>query len=103
EASGVTRIFSPEDGQRMGLSGMIGAMMEACAVDLTEQPGRSSLTLEAITTGPQQSRHRALARWITALENGKTDPHLEAALKAAAKLSSAPTVGITGTGGAGKS
>ena len=34
-AYGVTRIFSPEDGQRMGLVGMIHAMLQACDVDLS--------------------------------------------------------------------
>jgi methylmalonyl-CoA mutase len=34
-AYGVTRIFSPEDGQRMGLVGMILSMIQACDSDLS--------------------------------------------------------------------
>src|ERR1700687_5423334 len=34
-AYGVTRIFSPEDGQRMGLVGMIRSMIQVCDIDLT--------------------------------------------------------------------
>src|SRR5207244_6903946 len=35
---GVTRIFTPEDGQKMGLQGMIGSMVAACDVDLAQAP-----------------------------------------------------------------
>jgi hypothetical protein len=37
-AYGVARIFSPEDGQRMGLVGMIQSMIQACDIDLSEFP-----------------------------------------------------------------
>src|ERR1700712_522033 len=48
-AYGVTRIFSPEDGQRMGLVGMIHSMLAACDVDLT---GYAPTALEALRTEP---------------------------------------------------
>jgi methylmalonyl-CoA mutase len=100
QAYGVTRIFSPEDGQRMGLTGMILAMIEACDIDLSED---APATLDALRTGEAGMRHRALAQWITALENGRASERLKAALHEAAGKITAPVLGITGTGGAGKS
>jgi methylmalonyl-CoA mutase len=99
-AYGVTRIFSPEDGQRMGLVGMIQSMVQACDTDLSSYAPDS---LEALTSGEMTARHRPLAQLITALENGKADPALSARLREAAATLNTPTLGITGTGGAGKS
>lgn len=93
------RIYSPEDGQRMGLQGMIGEMVMRCDRDLSEAAPQS---LDAIR-GHGQDAWRALARLITALENGKADAALVAALQAAAGQIKTPVLGITGTGGAGKS
>jgi len=78
EAHGVTRIYSPEDGQRMGLQGMINDMLARCDFD------------------PSQKEPKTLAQTITALELGvlKNKP---------SKANTAPVLGITGTGGAGKS
>src|SRR5450830_1158537 len=100
QAYGVTRIFSPEDGQRMGLVGMIQSMVQACDTDLSSYAPDS---LEALTSGDMTARHRPLAQLITALENGKADPALSARLREAAAELNTPTLGITGTGGAGKS
>ncbi|WP_426340827.1 fused isobutyryl-CoA mutase/GTPase IcmF [Pseudoduganella sp. S-14] len=97
---GVTRIFSPEDGQRMGLVGMIQWMVQQCDVDLSTY---SPTQLDAIRDGEIEQRHRPLAQLITALENGKASDKLRTELTAAAKAMTAPTLGITGTGGAGKS
>ncbi|HEY4375351.1 MAG TPA: fused isobutyryl-CoA mutase/GTPase IcmF [Burkholderiales bacterium] len=98
-AYGVTRIYSPEDGQKMGLLGMIWDMLGRCDVDLSSYAPQS---LEAIQ-GRAQPQRRALAQLITALENRKADPALrEALVKQAAQIKT-PTLGITGTGGAGKS
>ncbi len=87
---GVTRIYSPEDGQRMGLQGMINDMLAQCDFDPTQY-------------APKQLKRgdfRALAQIITALELGvfKKDSILEKA-----KANPVPVLGITGTGGAGKS
>jgi methylmalonyl-CoA mutase len=82
-AHGVTRIFSPEDGQRMGLEGMITSMVETCDVDL------------ASTDVNFDGSERALARAITRVEAGN-------ALDLPAR-DGVPVLGITGTGGAGKS
>jgi methylmalonyl-CoA mutase len=93
------RIFSPEDGQRMGLQGMIGEMVMRADRDLT---GYAPTRLSAIQ-GHSEAAWRALAQLITALENGKADAALVAELHAAARTAKAPVLGITGTGGAGKS
>ncbi len=97
---GVARIFSPEDGQRMGLVGMILHMIQSCDIDLSTF---APTTLAALTEGDIVARQRPLAQLITALENGKVAPELKAALQEAASKSRIPALGITGTGGAGKS
>ncbi|MCP5285977.1 MAG: cobalamin B12-binding domain-containing protein [Burkholderiaceae bacterium] len=94
---GVNRIYSPEDGQRMGLAGMIGEMLMRSDTDLSVHAPKDVAALQ----GHTPAAWRALAQAITALENGKSDAGFLAALKAAPKT--APVIGITGTGGAGKS
>lgn len=96
---GVARIYSPEDGQRMGLAGMIGEMVMRCDQDLTPH---APTTLDAIT-GHGEMHWRALAQLITVLENGRADPALLTAVRQAAAARQVPVLGITGTGGAGKS
>ena len=89
EAYGVAKIFSPDDGRRLGLDGMISLMLEACDFDVT-----------ALTDGqppdltPQA--WQAIARAISQVEAGKTP-----ALPGPAKR--VPVLGVTGVGGAGKS
>jgi isobutyryl-CoA mutase len=97
---GVTRIFSPEDGQRLGLVGMILSMIQQCDTDLSSYAPTS---LEALTKGEVADRHRPLAQLITALENGKTPAALKTELHQRADTIQVPAFGITGTGGAGKS
>ena len=99
QAYGVARIYSPEDGQRMGLAGMIGEMVMRCDHDLSVHAPKSLATIQ----GHGEAAWRALARLITALEAGSARPELKAALQAAATASRIPVLGITGTGGAGKS
>ncbi len=95
----MTRIYSPEDGQRMGLAGMIGEMVMRCDQDITAY---APTKLEAIQ-GHGEMAWRALAQLITALENQKADDRLMAAVKKSATARKVPVLGITGTGGAGKS
>src|SRR6185369_827849 len=99
QAYGVARIFSPEDGQRMGLAGMIGEMVMRCDKDLSAYAPKDVKAIQ----GHGEMNWRALAQLITALENGKADAGLMADVKSAAAASRIPVVGITGTGGAGKS
>ena len=99
-AYGVTRIFSPEDGQRMGLVGMILSMIQACDVNLS---GYAPTSLAALQEPVAAVRQRSLAQLITALENDAVDPALKQALHKQAETKRVPVLGITGTGGAGKS
>ncbi len=92
---GVARIYSPEDGQRMGLQGMITDMISRCDVDLAQFAPKSADRIVG--------SHRALAQAITALEIGEADPALRAGIHERAATTRTPTLGITGTGGAGKS
>ncbi|HEY1917872.1 MAG TPA: methylmalonyl-CoA mutase family protein, partial [Streptosporangiaceae bacterium] len=88
------KIFAPEDGQRLGLPGMINELIAACDVDLsTDEPD-----LDAVLGGSSA----ALARAITVLEAGRSG-NLADALKQASSGRQVPVLGITGTGGSGKS
>ncbi|NDP42512.1 MAG: methylmalonyl-CoA mutase [Aromatoleum sp.] len=97
---GVTRIFSPQDGQKLGLQGMINEIVAACDVDLTKD---LPADLSTLTSGDAYARTRALARMITGLEAGTVPATTRDALLATAAKAATPTLGITGTGGAGKS
>jgi methylmalonyl-CoA mutase len=99
-AYGVTRIFSPEDGQRMGLVGMILSMMQACDIDLSASAPADLAELAGATLADRQ---RPLAQLITALESKRAMPELLSQLHEQARGCTVPTLGITGTGGAGKS
>ncbi|HEU4460930.1 MAG TPA: fused isobutyryl-CoA mutase/GTPase IcmF [Methylibium sp.] len=93
------RIFSPEDGQRLGLQGMIGEMLMRCDQGPAAAPPGGLAELQ----GHSEAAWRALARTITALEDGSAPRALTEALHAAAKDAKTPVLGVTGTGGAGKS
>jgi isobutyryl-CoA mutase len=101
---GVTRIFSVDDGSTMGLQGMINFMMKECDFDTAEiAPADPTLITDRNTN--------SIARTISALENGKDDiadydgKNLILSGKTAEidSSKSIPVLGITGTGGAGKS
>jgi len=96
---GVTRIYSPEDGQKMGLAGMIGEMVMRCDRDLSPFAPTSLSAIE----GQGEMNWRALAQLITVLENGNADKAIVNALREQAATKKVPVLGITGTGGAGKS
>ncbi len=89
------RIFSPEDGQRLGLVGMIASMVQECDVALTE----NIPPLDAVLAG----HDRELARAITLLEEGSAPAGWLEKIRTAAAQVSTPVLGITGTGGSGKS
>jgi methylmalonyl-CoA mutase len=98
-AYGVGRIYSPEDGQRMGLAGMIGEMVMRCDKDISPYAPKD---LKAIQ-GNTEANWRALSQLITVLENGTASADMVAALRTEAVKHKVPVLGITGTGGAGKS
>ncbi|MGZ5366436.1 MAG: fused isobutyryl-CoA mutase/GTPase IcmF [Aeromicrobium sp.] len=93
--SGVS-IFAPEDGQRLGLVGMINNIIVECDADLWE--GR-----EADTDSVLSGERPAIARVITGAERGRLSASAVDRIRATAKASNAPVLGITGTGGSGKS
>src|SRR5512144_2492146 len=94
---GVTRIFSPEDGQKMGLAGMIGLMVAECDYDLGKA---APANLDARKDKDATKRWRALAQTITALELNEVDAKQVEALHKQADTAKIPVLGVTGTGGA---
>jgi isobutyryl-CoA mutase len=96
---GITRIYSPDDGRAMGLQGMIDDLLQQC-----DFPTGNQLNGEA---GHLNERDvKSIARLISAAENYHELPETQAALKKVkevAATSKVPVLGITGTGGAGKS
>lgn len=94
---GIAGIFSPEDGRQLGLQGMINKKLEGA--DFSTLKGNYKELLEKLTTDTPE----ILANLITAAENGG-DAEIEEMLELArTKSLNTPVVGITGTGGAGKS
>jgi methylmalonyl-CoA mutase len=97
EATGVARVYSPAHGQELGLTGIAKDMLERARADLSQPRPASLETL-------RQADWRPLARTITAIEADRLDPELLAAVKARSnELKNPPVIGVTGTGGAGKS
>src|SRR5882762_806796 len=96
QAYGVTRVYTPEDGQKMGLQGMINDMLASCDQDLSQHAPKE-------LNGVKQGDRRGLARLITALESGATGHELRERMLKEAGAVSVPVLGVTGTGGSGKS
>src|SRR3984885_11537521 len=96
ERYGVEKIYTPEDGRRMGLVGMIEDVIRR--VRAVERPAYAFRPLNA-------RDHGHLARTISVLEGaGGDEQPREAIRRALARVKpKAPVIGITGTGGAGKS
>ena len=94
---GITRIYHPDDGRAMGLQGMINDMMEKC--DLP-----TGMNLNGEVSHITEKSVPAIAKLISAAENypEESKGELEKVHQMAAKVDT-PILGITGTGGAGKS
>ncbi|SMG33811.1 fused isobutyryl-CoA mutase/GTPase IcmF [Paraburkholderia susongensis] len=133
ERDGVEKIYSPHDGQRLGLQGMIDDMIARCAegaraaeaarrvpvdewlTDLAARPlpGFERFGLAASSESPRGDAcadvdsitpiFRRLAQLISAFESGSADAPAREKLAALAEAAHVPVLGITGTGGAGKS
>jgi isobutyryl-CoA mutase len=91
---GVARIFSPEDGQELGLAAMVNTILRECDSDA---PRGAEPSLDALASGATD----ALARVLTRIEAGTLHDVDEVRTRAAA--GSAAVLGVTGTGGSGKS
>ncbi|RME91977.1 MAG: methylmalonyl-CoA mutase, partial [Bacteroidetes bacterium] len=96
-AYGIDRIYSPDDGRALGLQGMINDVLQQADFPLGEQ------VKEELKTFKQQEP-KAVARLITAAEN-YPQQHADwlQQVAAEAKECTTPVLGVTGTGGAGKS
>ncbi|PZX05858.1 methylmalonyl-CoA mutase [Psychrobacillus insolitus] len=97
---GISGIFSPEDGRKLGLQGMINEMLRECDV-----PTQSSGAIDEIASVTTEDLPQ-LAHLITVAEEAHQtqDPEAISMLEQAKSLSKGtPVLGITGTGGAGKS
>lgn len=89
---GITRIYSPDDGRHMGLEGMIEDVIRQCDVSLNGTGDyKTPMTLGELKDV------RSIARKITNAENGNGNP------QSPLPNIQIPVLGITGTGGAGKS
>jgi methylmalonyl-CoA mutase len=94
---GITRIYSPDDGRAMGLQGMINDMLTKC-----DFPTGANLNGEASKIDP--AHPYAIARLISAAENFPDQfSKIHQNIIQRKNLSKVPVLGITGTGGAGKS
>jgi methylmalonyl-CoA mutase len=89
---GITRIYSPDDGRKMGLEGMIEDVIRQCDFSLNGN-GEYATALKL----PESKDIRKIARQITNAENNAHDSRLTT------HETGIPVIGITGTGGAGKS
>ena len=95
---GIARIYAPDDGRKMGLQGMINDLVEKC--DFETVCDRSHVDWDKI---PKKDR-KAIARAITFAENKEDDKDFfNEQVEKLLKDQGVPVLGITGTGGAGKS
>jgi isobutyryl-CoA mutase len=95
---GITRVYSPDDGRAMGLQGMIDHLIETCDFETGK-----NITQDEINNLKARD-FRSIARVISAAENFNDESDkLLASIKQDAQHSKTPVLGITGTGGAGKS
>jgi len=100
ENYGVCRIYSPEDGSRMGLQGIINDMLQHMDFETTHDLNPENIDWDALNC----ANHRNIARLISYVEQNKTsDVNFVQTLEERVRLSKIPVIGITGTGGAGKS
>ena len=95
---GIDRIYSPDDGREMGLQGMIDDLVQKSDFATGE-----NITVSDIEKIKFQDA-KSIAQVISAVENFSDEkPELVSALKEKSKNFKIPIIGITGTGGAGKS
>lgn len=94
---GITRIYHPDDGRSMGLQGMINDLLE-------KSDYATGVNLNGEVKHIDSKDHIGIGKLISAAENfGEKHKVAIAELKMLAKKSISPVLGITGTGGAGKS
>ncbi|MBK8920682.1 MAG: methylmalonyl-CoA mutase family protein [Saprospirales bacterium] len=101
QAYGIARIYHPDDGRAMGLQGMINDVLRQCDVALTAPGGRVNGEMKRF----REKDAGAIARLITIAENAPDlfENEILPALQPDPSAGRPPVLGITGTGGAGKS
>ncbi|MDP1726307.1 MAG: methylmalonyl-CoA mutase family protein [Bacteroidota bacterium] len=99
QAYGITRLYHPDDGRTMGLQGMINDMLEKCDF-------ATGSNLNGEVSHLKDKDYKSIARLISAAENFPEEfvgVHNKIAGEAINRIGTAPVLGITGTGGSGKS
>jgi methylmalonyl-CoA mutase len=97
QAYGITRIYAPDDGRTMGLQGMINDMLEKC-----DFPTGNNLNGEVKHL--KEKDIKSIARLISSAENFPNEfAKFTDEISTASTLKKVPVLGITGTGGSGKS
>jgi methylmalonyl-CoA mutase len=96
-AYGIDRIYSPDDGRAMGLQGMINDLLQLC-----DFPSGKNIVLDKQKLEEKNAHH--IAQLISSAENNPEEyEKADAEIAVLSKESKTPILGITGTGGAGKS
>ncbi len=97
-AYGIARIYSPDDGREMGLQGMINDLLETCDFSVGEKVNGELDVLK-------NKDKSAIARLISAVENfpAQSSAWMQEIKQQEKETIGIPVLGITGTGGAGKS
>ena len=94
---GIARIYHPDDGRSMGLQGMINDVLK-------QSDYATGTNLNGEVNHLREKDHKSIAKLISAAENfNEESKAVLDKIRAEAKLSKTPVIGITGTGGAGKS
>ncbi|WP_299093374.1 fused isobutyryl-CoA mutase/GTPase IcmF [uncultured Metabacillus sp.] len=98
---GIAKIFSPEDGRELGLQGMINYMLKECDFStITEH----DMELDRLKAGELKTVAKFISYAEAKVLHNEVSASVESVFNQAKQLeSAAPVIGITGTGGAGKS
>ncbi len=101
---GIARIYSPDDGRKMGLEGMIEDVVNKCSTGPQTPEGGLKPALNGELSNLNPKEWKSIARAITLAEDGQFAT-IKDKLNSSplGRLGGAPVLGITGTGGAGKS
>lgn len=96
---GITRIYAPDDGRSMGLQGMINDLLQSCDFCTQKPP------VDHLLSGLKTRDSKSIARLISVAENfpDHRDDLRRALGSAVSEAKQTPVLGVTGTGGAGKS
>ena len=100
EAYGVTKIFSPEDGRRLGLQGMINFMLQQCDFSLKRDPDEE---LQKLAAQDIRAINTIISLAEDSVHAGSEGGYARLRDQVKSRVRAVPVVGVTGTGGAGKS